>query len=51
MLAKDSLTETDAMECRKAIYRVLGMESRNDPLPVQATGIRGKGNKRYDLHA
>ena len=30
----------------QVIYRVQAMESRNDPLPVSMTGIRGKGPKR-----
>lgn len=31
---------------KQVIYRVQAMESRNDPLPVSMTGIRGKGPKR-----
>ena len=34
------------MECKKAIYHVVGMESRNEALPIQLSGTRGKGPKR-----
>jgi len=34
------------LECKKAIYRILAMETRNDSLPVPASGLRGKGGRR-----
>ena len=44
---KETLTDDDVLECKKAIFHVVGMESRNEPLPVVNTGLRGKGTKRY----
>ena len=43
---KETLTDDDVLECKKAIFHVVGMESRNEPLPVVNTGLRGKGTKR-----
>ena len=44
---KEKLTEDDVLECKKAIFHVIGMETRNEPLPVLNVGARGKGTKRY----
>ena len=43
---KEKLDEDDVMECRKAIFNILGMESRNEAFPTTVTGSRGKGPKR-----
>lgn len=43
---KEKLTEDDVLECKKAIFHVIGMESRNEPLPIVNPGARGKGTKR-----
>lgn len=46
LIVKEKLTEDDVLECKKAIFHVVGMESRNEPLPVVNAGARGKGTKR-----
>ncbi len=47
LLLKDALTEDEVLECKKSIYHLVGMESRNEPLPVPtAGGNRSKGPKR-----
>lgn len=50
LMAKETVTENDVLECKRVIYRVQAMESRNDPLPVSMTGIRGKGPKREEQY-
>lgn len=50
LIMKETITENDVLECKKVIYRVQAMESRNDPLPVSMTGIRGKGPKREEQY-
>lgn len=46
LLVKERLTEDEVLECKKAILHIVGMESRNEPLPINTAGIRGKGAKR-----
>ncbi|KAH9494545.1 Integrator complex subunit 13 [Bulinus truncatus] len=50
LLVQDTLTDDQLLECTKLIYKVLEMEQKNDPLPVPATGSRGKGPKRDELY-
>lgn len=50
LIVKENITENEVLECKKVIYRVQAMESRNDPLPVSMTGIRGKGPKREEQY-
>ena len=47
LMVKPSLTEEEVLECKKFIYRIVGMENNNEPLPVPGVGARGKGPKRY----
>lgn len=51
LLVKERLTEDEVLECKKAIYHVTGMESRNEALPVNMTGSRGKGSKREQQYS
>ena len=46
MITRDKLDDDDVLECKKAIYHVVGMENRNEPIPVSTLGSRGKGPKR-----
>ncbi|KAL4225921.1 hypothetical protein ACF0H5_013909 [Mactra antiquata] len=46
LLVKERLTDDELLDCKKAIYHIVGMESRNEPLPINNAGIRGKGSKR-----
>ncbi|XP_022105376.1 integrator complex subunit 13-like [Acanthaster planci] len=46
LITKLVLTDDDVLECKKAMYHVVGMETRNEPLPVPMVGSRGKGPKR-----
>ncbi|KAK6994947.1 protein asunder [Biomphalaria glabrata] len=50
LLVQETLTEEQLLECTKLIYKVLEMEQKNDPLPIPATGSRGKGPKRDELY-
>eukprot|EP00106_Octopus_bimaculoides_P016217 XP_014783659.1 PREDICTED: protein asunder homolog [Octopus bimaculoides] len=50
LIMKEKIDEDDVMECRKVIFNILGMESRNDPFPTSVTGSRGKGPKREEQY-
>ena len=50
LLIKEKLTEDDVLECKKAIYHLVTIEARNEPVPVPTAGTRGKGPKRYELN-
>lgn len=50
LIVKDTLDDEDVMECKKAIFHVVGMESRNEALPIQLAGTRGKGPKRDEQY-
>ncbi|KAK3101422.1 hypothetical protein FSP39_003458 [Pinctada imbricata] len=50
MIIKDKLDDDDVLECKKAIYHVVGMENRNEPLPITSLGSRGKGPKRDEQY-
>ena len=46
LIIKQNLTDDQVIECKKVIYNLLAMESRNDPLPTAAcTGHRDRGTK------
>ena len=47
LITKLDLSDDDVLECKKVIYRIVGMENNNEPLPVPGVGARGKGAKRY----
>ena len=46
LIVKEKLDDSEVLECKKAIYRVLSIETRNESLPVPTSGLRGKGGKR-----
>lgn len=46
LIVQEKLDDSELLECKKAIYRVLSMETRNESLPVPASGVRGKSGKR-----
>jgi len=46
LIVKEKLDDSEVLECKKAIYRVLSMETRNESLPVPASGVRGKSGRR-----
>eukprot|EP00105_Crassostrea_gigas_P046274 XP_019930422.1 PREDICTED: protein asunder homolog isoform X1 [Crassostrea gigas] len=50
IIVKEKLDDEDVLECQKAIYHVVGMESRNEPLPTSSAGTRGKGPKRDEQY-
>lgn len=50
LLMKETLSEAEVVECKKVIYHVVGMETRNDPLPNPASGARGKSSKREEQY-
>ncbi len=50
LVPKEYLTEEEVLECKKAIYHLVGMESKGTNLPVPTIGIRGKGPKREELY-
>lgn len=45
LITKEIIDEDDVLECKKVIYHLVAMESKNEALPVQASGVR-KGPKR-----
>jgi len=51
LIVKLELTDAEVLECKKAIFHVVGIESRNEALPNSAAGFRGKGAKRYVNHS
>uniref|UniRef100_A0A0B6ZZE1 Protein asunder n=1 Tax=Arion vulgaris TaxID=1028688 RepID=A0A0B6ZZE1_9EUPU len=50
LLLNDTLTDDETLECKKVILRIVGMETKNDPLPATALGSRGKGPKREEQY-
>jgi hypothetical protein len=44
---KEKLDDEEVLDCKKAIFHIVEMESRNEALPIIMTGSRGKGPKRY----
>ncbi|XP_074646913.1 integrator complex subunit 13-like [Tubulanus polymorphus] len=49
-ITKERLEDDDVIECKKAIYHLVGTESRNEALPVATVGARGKGPKRDEQY-
>lgn len=41
----EELTDDQVIECKKVIYNLLAMESRNEPLPPACSGHRDRGAK------
>lgn len=50
IIMKESISEAEVLECKKVIYHVVAMESRNEPLPIPASGTRGKSSKRDEQY-
>ena len=50
LIIKDNLTTDDVLECKKAIYVLLGLENKGTTLPIPTIGTRGKGPKREELY-
>ncbi|XP_006814307.1 integrator complex subunit 13-like [Saccoglossus kowalevskii] len=50
LITKEHLDEEDILDCKKSIYHLVGMESRNESLPVPVMGTRGKGPKREEQY-
>ena len=50
LVPKEYLTEEEVLECKKAIYHLVGMESKGTTLPVPTIGCKGKGPKREELY-
>lgn len=46
LLMKPVIDEDDVLECKKAILHLVGMETRNEPLPIPSSTTRGKGSKK-----
>ncbi len=49
-LIKAKLSEDEVQECKKVIFKLQSMESRNDTLPLPIISIRGKGSKREEQY-
>jgi len=49
-LVKPRLTDEDIQDCKKVIYKLQAMESRNDTLPLPMISMRGKGSKRDEQY-
>ncbi|KAF0305690.1 Integrator complex subunit 13 [Amphibalanus amphitrite] len=50
LLVKDSLSTDEVLECKKAVYNLVSMEARHEPLPVTTSGARGRGVKREEQY-
>ncbi|XP_064604179.1 integrator complex subunit 13-like isoform X2 [Liolophura sinensis] len=50
LMVKETLDDEEVLECKKVIYHIVGMESKNEALPVPSTGSRGKGLKREEQY-
>ncbi|XP_063966884.1 integrator complex subunit 13-like [Lytechinus pictus] len=50
LLMKPVLVEDDVLECKKAILHLVGMETRNEALPIPSSTTRGKGSKRDEQY-
>ncbi|KAK7102296.1 integrator complex subunit 13-like [Littorina saxatilis] len=50
LMVKEELSDSEVLECKKVIYSIVAMESKNEPLPVPAVGSRGKGPKREEQY-
>ncbi|ESO95710.1 hypothetical protein LOTGIDRAFT_116674, partial [Lottia gigantea] len=50
LIVKETLTEDDVLECKKAVLHVVEMESKNEPLMAATSGTRGKGPKRDEQY-
>ena len=46
LMVKEELTDSEVLECKKVIFNIVSMETKNEQLPVPAVGSRGKGPKR-----
>ena len=45
LLMKRRLSHGDVLECRKVIFHVVSLESRNEPLPSLLTGGKSKAKR------
>ncbi|GAB6029670.1 hypothetical protein CHUAL_005402 [Chamberlinius hualienensis] len=50
LIVNETLTDGQVVECKKVIYNLIGMDSRNDALSIPSMGTRGKGPKREELY-
>ncbi|XP_071082400.1 integrator complex subunit 13-like [Haliotis cracherodii] len=50
LITQATLNDDDVLECKKAIYKVVAMESKNEALPFPVLGSRGKGPKREEQY-
>lgn len=48
LMEKEQLTDDEVLECKKVIYNVVSMETKNEPLPVPV--VRGKGPRREEQY-
>ncbi|XP_057373954.1 integrator complex subunit 13-like isoform X1 [Daphnia carinata] len=53
IIVNEELTDDQVIECKKVIYNLLALESRNEPLPPTCSGHRdrgAKGNRREEQY-
>lgn len=53
LMVNKELTDDQVIECKKVLYNLLSMESRNEPLPPTCSGHRDrgvKGNRREEQY-
>ncbi len=53
LIVSEELTDDQVIECKKVIYNLLAMETRNEPLPPTCSGHRdrgAKGNRREEQY-
>lgn len=44
-IVNEELTDENVLECKKVIYNLIAMESRNEPLPAACSSYRDRGTK------
>ena len=46
LMVNEDLTDDHVIECKKVIYNLMAMESRNEPLPPACSGHRDRGGAK-----
>jgi len=49
-LLKPSLTDDDVQDCKKVVYKLQAMESKNDALPLPLVTLKGKPSKKEEQY-
>lgn len=50
LITKDTMTETEMLQCQQVIYSLIALEKKHEPLHPPSTGQRMKGHKREEQY-